>query len=147
MPIPGKGHRGAASKSAAPLPKVIMRKLITALLFSAGALSLPSAFAHGGGEPKYGGVVQTASDLSFELVKKDDGAILYVEDHGKPLASQGMTGKLTVLTGSSKGEAELKPAGDNKLEAKGVKLVAGTKAVAALTTPAKKAVTVRFTVK
>lgn len=37
-------------------------------------------------------------------------------------------------------------AGD-KLEAKGIKLTAGAKVVAALTTPAKKAITVRFTVK
>jgi hypothetical protein len=62
------------------------------------------------------------------------------------MAPTGMTGKLTVLSGSEKSEAELAVAGD-RLEAKGVKLAPGAKVVAALTTPAKKAITVRFTVK
>jgi hypothetical protein len=57
-----------------------------------------------------------------------------------------MTGRLTVLKGSEKTEADLAVAGD-KLEAKGVKLAAGAKVVAALTTSARKAITVRFTVK
>ena len=58
-----------------------------------------------------------------------------------------MSGKLTVLNGADKSEADLKPAGGNKLEAKGVKLGKGAKAVAALQTADKKTVTVRFTVK
>jgi hypothetical protein len=72
--------------------------------------------------------------------------VVYVDDHGKAMAPTGMTGKLTVLNGADKSEAELVAVGD-KLEAKGVKLSAGAKVVAALTTPAKKAITVRFTVK
>jgi hypothetical protein len=124
-----------------------MNRLLSALLLGACALALNPAQAHTGDKPKHGGIVQGASELSFELVPQDDGATLYVEDHGKPLATQGMRGKLTVLQGTTKSEAELKPVGDNKLEAKGVKLARGAKAVAALTTPAKKAVTVRFTVR
>lgn len=122
-----------------------MNKLLFALL-TAAACVLP-AHAHEAGKPKHGGVVQSASDLAFELVRQPDGAVLYVEDHGKPLPTQGMSGKLTVLNGKDKTEAELKPAGDNRLEAKGVQLGAGAKAVAALTTPSKKAVTVRFTLR
>jgi hypothetical protein len=124
-----------------------MNKLLSALVLGACALALNTASAHTGDKSKHGGIVQGASDLSFELVPQDDGATLYVEDHGKPLATQGMSGKLTVLQGKDKSEAELKPVGDNKLEARGVKLAKGAKAVAALTTPNKKAVTVRFTVK
>lgn len=124
-----------------------MKKLFSALLLGVSLVAAGGALAHGGAEAKHGGVVQSASDLSFELVPQADGALVYVEDHGKPLATQGMAGKLTVLNGSQKSQAELKPAGDNKLEAKGVKLAPGAKAVAALTTPAKKTVTVRFTVK
>ena len=56
-------------------------------------------------------------------------------------------GKVTVLNGAEKAEAPLKSAGSNKLEAKGVKLVKGTKVVALITTNSKKTVTVRFTVK
>jgi hypothetical protein len=123
-----------------------MKKLLTALLVGAGALALNTAFAHGT-PAKHGGIVQTVNEVGYELVPQADGALLYVNDHGKPVATAGMSGKLTVLAGSAKTEAELKPAGDNKLEAKGVKLAAGNKVVAVLTTASKKAMTVRFTVK
>jgi hypothetical protein len=62
------------------------------------------------------------------------------------MAPKGMSGKLTVLNGTEKSEADLAAAGD-RLEAKGVKLAAGAKVVAALTTAEKKVITVRFTVK
>jgi hypothetical protein len=117
-----------------------MKTIVAALLVSASTL----AIAHGGGAPKHGGAVATASDLAFELAASGGNAVLYVEDHGKPLATAGMSGKLSVLNGADRAEAELKPAGDNKLEAKGVKVAKGTKSVATLTLPDKKEVTVRF---
>ena len=104
------------------------------------------ALAHGGAEPKHGGVLATASDLSFELAAQGGNAVIYVEDHGKPMTPTGLKGKLTVLNRAQKSEAELVVVG-NKLEAKGIPLGAGAKAVAALTTPAGKAITVRFSVK
>lgn len=124
-----------------------MKNILSALLLGGALATATGAFAHGNDKPKHGGIVQAASDLSFELVPQAEGALLYVEDHGKPLATQGMSGKLTVLNGSQKSQADFTPAGDNKLEAKGVKLDAGARAVAALSTPNKKAITVRFTVK
>ena len=124
----------------------MMRKLLTVVVLSLSALSFNAAFAHGGGPAKHGGVVATASDLSFELVGSPDGAVIYVQDHGKPMTPTGLKGKLTVLNGAEKSEAELVVAGD-KLEAKGIKLASGAKVVAALVTPSAKAITVRFTVK
>lgn len=125
---------------------MMKRKLLTVVVLGLTALSFNLAVAHEGAQAKHGGVVATASDLGFELVGTPSGALIYVEDHGKPMAPTGMTGKLTVLNGNEKSEAELAVAGD-KLEAKGVKLAKGAKVVAALTTPARKAITVRFTVK
>ncbi len=124
----------------------MMKKLLTVAVLGLSTLSFDAAMAHGDAKAKHGGVVAMASDLGFELVGTPDGAVIYVEDHGKPIAPAGMTGKLTVLNGGEKSEAPLAVAGD-KLEAKGVKLAAGAKVVAALQTPAKKAITVRFTVK
>lgn len=124
----------------------MMKQLLTVVVLGLSALSFNLAMAHGDAKARHGGAVAMASDLGFELVGTPDGAVIYVEDHGKPLAPTGMTGKLTVLNGSARSEAPLVVAGD-KLEAKGVKLAAGAKVVAALTTPAKKAITVRFTVK
>ena len=72
-------------------------------------------------------VVATASDLSVEWVGSPDGAVIYVQDHGKPMKPTGLKGKLTVLNGAEKSQAEL--------------------VVAALVTLSAKAITVRFTVK
>ena len=124
----------------------MITKFLAAAILACSTLASAPALAHGGAAPKHGGVVQTASDLSFELVADGGNALIYVEDHGKPMAPAGMKGKLTVLNGAEKSEAELVVAGD-KLEAKGVKLVKGAKVVAALVTPAAKAITVRFTVR
>lgn len=125
---------------------MFLKQMIATALVAAALTGPSAALAHSGAAPKHGGVVQSASELTFELVAQPDGAVIYVEDHGKPMAPAGMSGKLTVLNGAEKSEAELTVAGD-KLEAKGVKLASGAKVVAALTTPAKKAITVRFTVK
>jgi hypothetical protein len=110
-------------------------------------LSAHPAFAHGGGKPLHGGVVQVVNDVSFELVAGAEGATIYLMDHGKPMASKGISGKITVLQGSNKNEAEIKEAGENKLHAAGVKLSKGDKLVAVLSNVSGKTTTVRFTVK
>jgi hypothetical protein len=121
-----------------------MMKMLAASLVIGLSLSLSgAAFAHTA-KPKHGGVVREAGDLSFELVARGDGVTIYVDDHGKPLATDGMAGKLTVLNGKQTSEAQLAPAGENRLEAKNVKVEKGARAVAVLTTPQKKTVTVRF---
>jgi hypothetical protein len=125
---------------------MMMKHLLLALALGASMAAATGVLAHGE-KPKHGGVLQVASDLSFELVTKGDVATIHVEDHGKPFATAGMSGKLTVLNGTEKSEAQLKPAGDNRLEARGVKLGKGAKAVASVTTPKNKTVTVRFAVK
>ncbi|MCL5739736.1 MAG: hypothetical protein M1430_02475 [Betaproteobacteria bacterium] len=128
--------------------KTNLSKLAAVLaMFAASALSAPAAMAHGAAGPLHGGVVQTASDLSFELVATAEGAAIYIQDHGKDADASRFDGKLTVLNGAEKSEAPLKPAGANKLEAKGVNLSKGAKAVAVLTTNSKKSITVRFTIK
>ena len=113
---------------------------LAAVLLAAG-----SAIAHTDAKAQYGGVVASAADLSWELTSDSAGASIYVVDHGKPADVSKMAGKLTVLNGTQKSEAELKPAGANKLVASGVKLEKGAKAVAAVQVAAGKTVTVRFT--
>jgi len=127
---------------------VTVKNLVSAacLALGLGALGMPAALAHGSATPKHGGIVQTVGDLGFELVSTADGVALYVDDHGKLVAPAGIAGKLTVLNGTQKSEADLVAASD-RLEAKGIKLAPGAKVVAALTTAQKKAVTVRFTVR
>lgn len=124
----------------------MLKKTFTSLILAVSLAVTGSVLGHTA-KPKHGGVIREAGDLSFELVAKEGVATIYVDDHGKPFPTQGMAGKLTVLNGKDKSEAELAPAGDNRLEAKGVKLEKGARAVAVLSTPTKKTVTVRFLVK
>lgn len=124
-----------------------MNKTLMAMLAAgAVALSLNAAQAHGDARAKHGGIVKTADDISFELVAQVDGVAIYIEDHEKAVSVAGASGKLTVLSGADKAEAELKPAGD-KLEAKGIKLAPGSKVVASVIMSDKKTIALRFSVK
>jgi hypothetical protein len=118
--------------------------IITSL--AAAMFAAAPVVAHTEAKPQYGGVIAAGGDLSFELAAESAGASLYVIDHGKPADVSKMGGKLTVLNGTQKSEAELKPAGGNKLVADGVKVEKGTKAVASIRTGGK-TVTARFTMK
>ena len=124
-----------------------LKYLISALSLALSCLYMNTALAHGVAKPLHGGIVQKVNDISFELVAQPDGATIYLMDHDKPMASKGITGKLTVLQGSNKIEADIKEAGDNTLRVLGVKLGKGDKLVAALSNVGGKSMTVRFTIK
>ena len=123
-----------------------MKKFAIWLGTCLAALSFNAA-AHGDAKPMHGGVVQVASDIHYELVPQANGAAIYVIDHGKPLDASAMSGKLTVLNGTDKSEAPLKAAGGNKLEATGLRLGPGARAVATLKLSDAKTKTVRFSLK
>lgn len=124
-----------------------MKKIFAVAAFAAGLVLSGQALAHGA-KPKHGGIVQTAGDLSFELVARDGGATIYVDDHGKDKPTAGATGTLTVLTGTQKTELPLEPGGNNVLVVKGqAALEKGSKAVASVNFADKKTVSVRFSVK
>jgi len=124
----------------------MLKKYAGIALIALATLAAGPVLAHGVAVAKHGGIVQMANDLSFELVPGADSAAIYIEDHGKPLAPAGMSGKLIILNGAEKSEATLEVVGD-KLEAKGVKLAKGSKIVANLKTAQQKSITVRFTVR
>jgi hypothetical protein len=124
-----------------------IRQLLLAALLGAAALAAPAVHAHGTASARHGGIVQQAHDIGFELVVEAGGASLYLTDHDKDLPAQGISGRLTMLSGGQKTEVELKPAGGNRLRADGVKVVPGAKLVAVLNGVAGKTVTVRFAVK
>ncbi|MBI3101916.1 MAG: hypothetical protein HYY98_10240 [Burkholderiales bacterium] len=124
------------------------KQLLAALAL---ALCVP-AFATGNHahehKPLHGGIVTEVADIDYELVAQSDTLTLHLRDHGKPFALDGASAKLTLLNGSEKTEATLSPAGDGKLQAKGsFKVAPGTKVVALVTVPGKKAANVRFAVK
>lgn len=99
-------------------------------------------------QPRQGGVMVVVGHVDWELVAKPERLVVYVSDHGKPLATAGATGKLTLLTGKDKTEAVLKPTGQNALEAGGsFKLGKGSKVLATVTLPGQKPAAVRFELK
>lgn len=122
-----------------------MKKMLVALSASM-ALFTVELSAHGPATAMHGGVVQSAADLQFELVPGQDGVALYVVDHGKPADSSRLSGKLTVLNGTEKSEAELKPAGANRLQAANLRVGPGAKVVAMIKGAGDMPVTLRFAV-
>ncbi len=124
----------------------MFNKVVTAIVLGGLLIASPAGFSHEDPKPRHGGIMQVVNDVSYELVIKDSGVDIHVSDHGKPMSTAGMTGKLTVMVGTQRSDVDLVAAGD-KLEVKGLKLAKGAKLVAALTLPNKKAVTVRFAIK
>ena len=125
-----------------------MKKILVMLVIALAPLAFNAAYAHGSTKPQHGGVVQLVGETSVELVTSDAGAEVYVIYDGEDVASEGMSGKLSVDNGGAKSEAALQPAGGNKLEAKGVKVPSGSKVAVTLIdkqTAAK--TTARFTIK
>jgi hypothetical protein len=126
----------------------VMKKILALVLVAVAPLAFNAAHAHGSTKPQHGGVVQLVGETSVELVTRDEGAEVYVIYDGEDVASDGMSGKLSVDNAGTKSEAALQPAGGNKLEAKGVKVPSGSKVAVTLIdkqTAAK--TTARFTIK
>lgn len=124
-----------------------MKKIVFVAALAAGVAMSGHVLAHGA-KPKHGGIVQSAGDLAFELVAKDGGATIYVDDHGKDRPTAGASGTLTVLKGTQKIQLPLESGGNNMLVAKGhAALEKGSKAVAVVSFADKKTVSVRFSVK
>lgn len=123
-----------------------MKRLLTLFLMAA-ALHAGAAWAHGDEKARHGGLVQMAGEVKFELVTKGDTAKLYLDDHGQTMPTSKLSGKLTVMSGSSKSEAKLEPAGNDKLVARGVKLAKGDKVIALVTMEDKKTSSARFVIK
>lgn len=122
-------------------------KSLSGILAIALSLASPLAVAHGPVKPLHGGVAIKVDETHYEQVANGDAVTIYIYDHGKPIATQGASGKLTVLNGTVKSEIALTPAGDNRLQAQGAKFSSGTKSVATITLKGGKPSTVRFAIK
>ena len=107
------------------------------------ALAL-QAFAHGEHLPRYGGVVEVSKDITYELVAGEQGVVIHVEDHGNPVPTAGVTGRLVVVDGSRRSESRLEAAGGNRLLAKDARLGRGQQATAVLSMPSGRAVVLQY---
>lgn len=121
--------------------------LFCALTSIAASAYLSHAQAHGTAKPIHGGIIQTVSDSSFELVADKDRISIYLMDHDKPIASQSVTGRIVVMQGSKTSELSLQSGGGNRLNAQGLQLSKGDKVVATLNNVSGKNITVRFSLR
>lgn len=125
-----------------------MKKILSLLAGSVLLLALNNAHAHGVAEPEHGGIVQVVNEIVVELVSRGDVAEVYLKDDDDPMPTAGMSGQLNIAAAGGKSQAVLKPAGGNKLEAKGVKLAHGATVLVIVQLAEKKPkLSARFTIK
>jgi hypothetical protein len=132
-----------------PMKSVLLKRPARMLLtLFAGVFMSTAGMAHDNhGKPQFGGVVTEGGVFQLELVLRAKQVVLHISDHGKPVDVKGGTAKLTLLAGTNKSEVNLTASG-TKFEANGdFPAGPGTKAVALVALPGKKAVTARFELK
>lgn len=92
-----------------------------------------AAAAHGYWPPKHEGVVNDG-ETTFELVARERQIVIYFEDHGTLIPTEGATGTFTVIRGPGEEKAELSAAGDNRMTARiSSKLEPGDRIMAKIT--------------
>jgi hypothetical protein len=123
-----------------------MKTLISTLGLAVLLAASPAIAHEDHGKSMHGGFVLDAGHAQFEVVGKGDTVTVHVSDHGKPVATAGAAGKLTVLTGSSKREIELKPAAADQLQGQGV-INPGDRVLLNVSWPGQKPMSARTTVK
>jgi hypothetical protein len=102
----------------------VTRSLAAALLL---AVSVP-VLGHGDFPPQRGGISTWAGETTLEFVFRDGKALVYIDDHGKPLPVKGAEGTLVLPTEDGTGRAmRMKVAGVNWFEAAPVKVKPGDK--------------------
>ena len=103
-----------------------------------------AARGHGDVFPQYGGVVQDVSDIAYEIVSDPAGTVMYIEDHGMPVMTTGITGTLYLWQGVTRTGHDLAPDGANRMRARGTRWIKGQKAAATLKMPSGRIVVIRF---
>ncbi|WP_298397789.1 hypothetical protein [uncultured Azonexus sp.] len=123
-----------------------MKTLISTLGLAVLLAASPAIAHEDHGKSMHGGFVLDAGHAQFEIVGKGETVTVHVSDHGKPVATAGAAGKLTILTGSSKREIELKPAAADQLQGQGV-INPGDRVLLNVGWPGQKPMSARTTVK
>ncbi|MEW5967854.1 MAG: hypothetical protein AB1720_12810 [Pseudomonadota bacterium] len=126
------------------------RLSLLAVASLAASLHAAPALAGAGHDhgPKYGGVVREVRNIAYELVAKPDSMTLYLNDHGKPVSTQGVTAEAVIYAGSEKIAVKLEPAGENRLVAKGsFKVGVGVRVIVTATLPGKPPAKATFNLK
>ena len=117
--------------------------------FLACCLVWSPAYAHGDHEAKHGGIMSRGDEIvSAELVVQKDAIVMYIEtEDGHPLPTSEVTGTVTLVAPQRPvQEANLAPAGDNKLTASGFRPTRGDRVNARIKLPSGEEATLLFSV-
>ena len=95
------------------------------LLFALLLGGMSQCFAHGDWPPKHGGVMSVGGEITFELVRRSNDVLIYVEDHGEFVATSGAIGSIEVFGDDGTQTVELMSAGANTLVANRVQFASG----------------------
>lgn len=126
-----------------------MKQLLIAVLGAATliATNVQAGAGHDHG-PQHGGVVREIGSVTYELVAKSDALTVHVSDHGKPIATAGAKGEITLYAGNDKSVVPLEPTGDNLMVAKGnFKVGVGVRAALTVTLAGKPEARATFNLK
>lgn len=141
-------------------PRLNRRHLLQGLVVAVmAALSAAPAWAHDNAyldtvKAPHGGQLRMAGPVHLELVLSktpleatEKAIAVYVTDHaGKPQATAGASGTITILSGKTKVSVALKPDGDNKLSAQATYAATpDLKAIVSVTMAGQPAQQARFT--
>lgn len=123
------------------------RPILAKFFAVALGLSLSAVvLAHGEAEPRFGGIVKAAQDVSFELVPAAEGGTqVYLDDHGELMPTTGITGKLIIVGKGGRKDVELKADG-NKLTAAGARPQSGDNVVVVVVLPSQQTISVRYVI-
>jgi len=122
-----------------------LRSILFAVVLSLQCVAF-QASAHGEAEPRFGGIVKAAQDISFELVANaPGGAQVWLDDHGELMPTTGITGKLTIVNPSGRKETALHSDGE-KLTAPDAIPVSGDRAILVVVLPSGQTISVRYAI-
>ena len=117
--------------------------LLFALLL--GGMSL--CLAHGDWPPKHGGIMSVGGEITFELVRRSNDVVIYVEDHGEFVATSGAIGSIEVYGEDGTQTVELVAAGANALVANRIQFASGDRIRVRAMLPNRRMLIGRFWVK
>lgn len=120
-----------------------MKKLTAGIIMAISMLFDDYALAHAN-LATHGGTVQVAGDYSFELVRQNGSAIIFVKKRGVEMPTLGATGALTAFRGDEKKLVPLEAGIGNTLVSPGGSLAHWSQAVASITFPDRSVAVVRF---
>ena len=123
-PHPRSDHHGES-----PMIRSTSYTILAAALLALASMAAPTRAAdehdhdhdHAAHEhaPKYGGIVEEANGMDYELVVKPDMARLYVDGHDAKVSVKGGKATVTFLANGQSSKLVLLPAGENWFEVKG----------------------------